>query len=173
MNGTFDPVTVDQLKGRVGSILLLWSRIERAVDADIEALGGATRRPGEGFAQRLAAWERLLDEADAGRRYETDFRAQVLARIRAVQDIRNRLCHGLLGVTADPSGHYGDAGLRTELNGEVRAYGRDALDRCLTVMAHLDRAIGAVSSVAREPVDARASALVAATRGNHMPDWDG
>ena len=51
-----------------------------------------------------------------------DLLKEVRTRLMMALELRNRISHGLIGITADPFGNRGDAHLETELNGEKRKH---------------------------------------------------
>lgn len=109
-----------EMKGALGSLLLLWSAVERAARAEVARLhGGVAPKSAHGIASVLNAWEAAI----VAMKPSEPFRVQLAATLRtALQEplnIRNGVCHGLIGISSAYDGK--PAVLTWELNGETRS----------------------------------------------------
>jgi|GEM_PF-2311313 hypothetical protein len=84
-------------------------------------------------------------------------------------ELRNRISHGLIGITADPFGNRGDAHLETELNGEKRKHTHSDLEHVMRILSHMVWAIGSLSDAARQKDPKKAENAYVGIRLNHLP----
>ena len=95
-----NPVTFVEMKASVGSILFLWSSIEREITKRVEELGdGKSRNGAHTLAQKIARWESLQASICAERSEHQDLLKEVRVRLMMALELRNRISHGLIGIT--------------------------------------------------------------------------
>jgi hypothetical protein len=165
-----EPVSFLEMKASVGSILFLWSSIERELAKRIEYLDdGSTKNGAHSVTQKIIRWEGLQSAACAERPEHQALLREVRERLTQALEIRNRIAHGLIGITADPFGHHGDARLETELNGEKRSLPHAELEHSMRVLSHLIWAIGSLSEAAIQKDLGRAEKTYAGIRLNTLP----
>ncbi len=165
-----EPVSFVEMKASIGSILFLWSSIERELAKRIETLENGTNKNGaHTFAQKIARWENLQAEVSAERPEHQSLLQEVRERLNRALDIRNRVAHGLIGITADPFGHHGDAHLETELNGEKRRHTHPELEQTMRILSHMVWAIGSLSEAAVQKDLRKAENAYVGIRLNHLP----
>ncbi len=165
-----NPVSFVEMKASVGSVLFLWSSIEREITKRIEELDdGKSRNGAHTLAQKIARWESLQAAVCAERPEHRDLLLEVRARLLMALELRNRITHGLIGITADPFGHHGDAHLETELNGEKRKHAHSDLEHVMRILSHVVWAIGGLSDAARQKDPRKAESVYVGIRLNHLP----
>ena len=165
-----EPVSFLEMKASVGSILFLWSSVERELAKCIEYLDdGSTKNGTHTVAQKITRWEGLQSAACAERPEHQALLREVRVHLTETLEIRNRIAHGLIGLTADPFGHHGDARLETELNGEKRSLSHTELEQSMRVLSHLIWAIGSLSEAAIQKDLRRAEKTYAGIRLNNLP----
>ena len=95
-----DVVTLDRMKGAIGSLLFLMSDIERDFSGDARA----TTEPGPGRAPRPLDSPPVLGPADKAeapdRPAQAELHRQVVAFIEEARAVRNLVCHALVGASA-------------------------------------------------------------------------
>ena len=165
-----NPVTFVEMKASVGSILFLWSSIEREITKRVEELGdGKSRNGAHTLAQKIARWESLQASVCAERPEHQDLLKEMRTRLMMALELRNRISHGLIGITADPFGNRGDAHLETELNGEKRKHTHSDLEHVMRILSHMVWAIGSLSDAARQKDPKKAENDYVGIRLNHLP----
>ena len=148
-------VTYDQAKGAVGSLLFLWSKIERTVRQELAAMhGGTLPKSAHGLASILNAWEARLVEARMTRPLQAALASEIRARLQRPLEIRNGVCHGLLGISAKFDGR--PAGIEWDLNGKRESITWEELQEIFAWLSKAPRAILIRSGVAAEPDDTKA-----------------
>lgn len=165
-----EPVTLQDMKASIGSILLLWSSVERELTQRIEALSdGQVKNGAHTISQKISRWKDLQAIACAERPEHKTLLTNVHERLTQALDIRNRIAHGLIGIAVDPFGHRGDAGLETEMNGEKRILRYGELEHLMRVLSHLKWAIVSLSDAAIQKDPRKAENAYAGMRLNHLP----
>ncbi len=165
-----EPVSALEMHASIGSILVLWSSIERELAKHIEALDdGSAKNGAYSIAQKIVRWEMLQSKACAERPEHQALLAEVRDRLKHALDIRNRIAHGVIGFTADPFGRHGDARFETEMNGEKRILTHAKMEHSKRVLSHLIWAIGSLSEAAIEKDPREAERAYTGIRINHLP----
>jgi hypothetical protein len=169
-DSAINPVSLVEMKASVGSILFLWSSIEREIIKRIDQLDDGTSKNGaHTLAQKIARWESLQAAVCTERPEHKAMLKEVRDRLMMALDLRNRLAHGLVGVTADPFGQAGDAHLETELNGEKRKHAHSELEQVMRVLTHMVWAIGSLSDATMQRDSRKAESAYVGIRLNHLP----
>ena len=151
-----DTVSFDQVKGSLGSLLFLWSRIERTARDEVAAMhGGKLPKSAHGLAAVLDAWEARLVEPRNERPLQAALASEVRARLKRPLEIRNGVCHGLFGISAEFNGR--PAEISWDLNGKRDRVLWDELQQVLIWLSRAPRAIGILSHAAAEPDDFKAA----------------
>lgn len=165
-----EPVSFLEMKASVGSILFLWSSVERELAKRIEYLDdGSTKNGAHTVAQKITRWEGLQSAACAERQEHQALLREVRKRLTQALEIRNRIAHGLIGITADPFGHHGDARLETEFNGAKHSLPHAELEHSMRVLSHLIWAIGSLSEAAMQKDLQKAEKTYEGIRLNNLP----
>ena len=148
-------VTYHQMQSALGSLLLIWSTIERTLRNELAAMhGGTLPKSAHGLASILNAWEAKLVEARMTRPLQAALASEIRARLQRPLEIRNGVCHGLLGISAKFDGR--PAGIEWDLNGKRESITCDELQEIFTWLSMAPRAILILSGVAAEPDDTKA-----------------
>ena len=148
-------VTYHQMQSALGSLLLIWSTIERTLRNELAAMhGGTLPKSAHGLASILNAWEARLVEARMTRPLQAALASEIRARLQRPLEIRNGVCHGLLGISAKFDGR--PAGIEWDLNGKRESITCDELQEIFTWLSMAPRAILILSGVAAEPDDTKA-----------------
>src|SRR5690606_9176721 len=94
-------VTYFQMQGTLGSLLLIWAELERTIRDEVSrAHGGILPKSAHGIAAALNAWEAAMTKDRQTRPFQALLASQVRAQLQRPLDIRNGVCHGLVGVSA-------------------------------------------------------------------------
>lgn len=155
------PVTLDQMKGAVGSLLFLWSQIERALGASIDALmdGGTTKRP-HGIAQNLDHWRTEIQNRTGRSGLADELCIRLTDDLCEALAARNLVCHGLIGYTARLTPLDEEACLTVELNGIARKLSWTELQKMLKWMSQASRLIGDLTISVLESDPSKSNALL-------------
>lgn len=88
--------------GALGSLLLLWSEIERSTREEVLFLneGGVAPKPGYGFAALLREWDKRVIAKHPSGSAPALLASALTGELRKAQKIRNALCHRLDGISA-------------------------------------------------------------------------
>ncbi|MBS3979849.1 MAG: hypothetical protein KGZ77_08680 [Rhodobacteraceae bacterium] len=90
-----NPVTFVEMKASVGSILFLWSSIEREITKRVEELGdGKSRNGAHTLAQKIARWESLQASICAERPEHQDLLNPAYSPNTRFQSARERVGDG-------------------------------------------------------------------------------
>jgi len=162
-------VSYVEMKASVGSLLFLWSSIERELTKRIEQLdNGKGRNEAHTLAQKIARWESLQATVCDERTEHQELLTEVRTRLMMALELRNRVAHGLVGIMADPFGNHGDAHLETELNGETRKHSHSDLEDVMRTLSHMVWAIGGLSDAAEQKDAQKAGRTYVGIRLNHL-----
>lgn len=165
-----NPVSLLEMKANIGSLLFLWSSVEREITKRIEQLEDETiKSTPHTFVQKIVRWESLQVAVCNERPEHRKLLTEVSVRLGVARELRNRIAHGLVGITADPFGNRGDAHLQTELNGETRQHAHSDLEHVIRILSHMVWAIGALSDAARQKDPRKAESAYVGIRLNHLP----
>lgn len=144
-------VALTQMQAALGSLLLLWSAIER------EALSRITRSDGEtekktliGASAILRAWKVSVTGRDLDGSFLNCLANSLCDQLQGPLAVRNGVCHGLVGVSA--SSHSVSAGLTWETAGERHRIDWDQLQ---IILHFLSRVPNAMSMIASQDHDSR------------------
>lgn len=110
--------TSAQISGSLGSLLLLWAAIEREARQEVAHVNdGILPRSAFGISAVLNAWEVAVVQQHPEQAFRALLASTLRSQLQEPLNIRNGLCHGLLGASAE---HHGKpAALMWEIN-EVR-----------------------------------------------------
>lgn len=97
-----DTITLDQMKAAVGTLLFLWSDIERSLHAAIETeLFNGKPSSVHQISKALRVWSERVAEAGEGRPLQTALCLQLYSSLKEALVVRNLVCHGLVGYSAE------------------------------------------------------------------------
>lgn len=154
-----EAVTFAQIKGSVASLLLVWAQIERtARDEVARAHGGAVPKSAHGLVAVLNAWEARMTEDRLARPYQAALASRLRALLQRPLEIRNGVCHGLVGIVSSCPGK--PATLSWDMNGNGQTVTWDEMQEVLRLLSRLPRAFSVISHAAAEPAPGRAASLL-------------
>lgn len=94
-------VSFEQIRGSLGSLLLQWSAIERAAREEVaRAHDGQLPKSAHGIAAVLNAWEAAVVARQDASPLRILLATTLRAQLQDPLDIRNGVCHGLVGLSA-------------------------------------------------------------------------
>lgn len=146
-------VTFNQMSGAIGSLILLWSRIERSARGDVARLLGDPPAGAHGIKAVIRTWESAVVKAQPAGTLCVLLAATLRSQLQEQLDIRNGICHGLIGIM----GSVGDAPaeLSWELNGLKRSISWEELQSSLQWLSKIRLAFSAISNPALDRLDCR------------------
>ncbi|WP_156022755.1 hypothetical protein [Thioclava dalianensis] len=115
-------VSFEQMKGAIGSLIFLWSQIERELAESLDALqikGSGSSKPAHGIARRLDLWSGQIQPRNGQRELASRLIDVLVSHLREALSARNLVCHGLIGITAKIHPQGNEAHLTVEL-GDIR-----------------------------------------------------
>ncbi len=164
------PVSFVEMNASVGSILFLWSSVERELAKQIDALDDGSKKNGaHTISQKIKRWVDLQSPASGERPEHGDLLREVRERLTRALEIRNQISHGLIGIRADRYEYNGEACLTTEFNGVKRTHPHAELEHSMRVLSQLVWAIRSLSYAAMQKDPRKAESTYAGIRLNHMP----
>ena len=132
------PVSFVEMNASVGSILFLWSSVERELAKQIDALDDGSKKNGaHTISQKIKRWVDLQSPASGERPEHGDLLREVRERLTRALEIRNQISHGLIGIRADRYEYNGEACLTTEFNGVKRTHPHAELEHSMRVLSQL------------------------------------
>ena len=147
-------VTYDMLSGSLGSLLLIWANIERCAREEVIRAHGGLPKPAYGIAALLDNWKSRVIAAQPATSLCPSLATLLRAELQAPLDIRNGLCHGLIGIY---SAHQDTpAKLHWELRETERSISWDELQASFAWLAKVPRALSIISNPSLERVGSRA-----------------
>lgn len=146
-------VTFNQMSGAIGSLILLWSRIERSARDDVVRLLGCLPSKAHGIKAVIGTWEGAVVEAQPPDTLRSLLAATLRLQLQGQLDIRNGICHGLIGIM----GSVGDspAALSWELNGSKHSISWEELQSSLGWLSKIPFAFSMISNPALDRLDCR------------------
>jgi len=138
-------VSFERISGSLGSLLLLWSAIERTARAEVaRAHGGQLPKSAHGIAAVLNAWEAAVIGAQDAPPLCTLLASTLRAQLQDALEVRNGVCHGLVGFSAADLNR--PATLTWELNGENRSITWDELQITFSWLSKVPHVIAMISN---------------------------
>jgi hypothetical protein len=132
-----------RISGSLGSLLLVWSRLEKAMREQITGAESALPAKLHGAGNVLRAWETMVSERHPNACLAPLLAKTVLRQLQEPLQARNGLCHGLIDIQAETE--QGPATLRWELNGETHSISWDELQAQFGWISRLTHAILLIS----------------------------
>lgn len=136
MPDTDQTITFDQMKGTIGSLLYLWSGIEKSLNVAIENLHGENvPRSVHGISRSIDVWSLAIKQTDQTSTLRADLCDRLVKMLKEALVIRNLVCHGLIGISArlhidDPEAH-----LKVQLGDDMRLLTWHQLDEMFSWMS--------------------------------------
>jgi hypothetical protein len=152
-----DAVTLNRMKGAVGSLLFLRSGIEWSLCLAIPTeLFRDAPKPVRGISRSLDVWSEQVGQAGAGRPLHKELCQRLVGHLRQALAVRNLVCHGLIGSSAEVPRRSQEAHLLVELGEDRRVIAWDELQTMFRWMSRSGWLIGSLTQAAMEK-DAAAS----------------
>jgi len=145
---------IEQIKASLGSLLLLWSRIERAARDEVALFyEGHLPKSAHGIAAVLNAWEATVTCRTDALPLSVLLASTLRAQLQDQLNIRNGVCHGVVGFSVA----HGDrpATLTWELNGERRSITLDELQATFSWLSKVPSAFSIISHSRSEGLGSR------------------
>ena len=149
-------VTFEQMRDSLGSLLLLWGAIERQVRTEVAGLhGGCFPKSAHGIAAVLNPWETALVATAPTGSLRSLLAARLRSQLQEPLDVRNGLCHGLIGISSAYDGK--PAVLAWEINNEKHSIAWDGLQ---ALFSWLSKVPSAISIISNSPTDGLGSRMI-------------
>jgi hypothetical protein len=142
-------VNFEQISGSLGSLLLLWAAIEREARKEVARLNdGILPRSAFGISSVLSAWEAAVVQQHLEQAFRALLASTLRSQLQEPLNIRNGLCHGLLGASAE---HHGKpAALMWEINEERRHITWDELQASFGWLSKVPDALSMICNSSAE-----------------------
>lgn len=151
-----DTITLDQMRGAVGSLLFLWSDIERSLQAVIQTeLFARDGPPVHQLSRALSLWSQRVMAASQGRPRQAQLCRRLTRLLSEALAVRNLVCHGLVGYYAQVSHGSQEAHLLVELDTDRRVLTWSELQGMFRWMSRSRWLIEALTGAAMERDAAR------------------
>lgn len=137
-------VTFDRMSGSIGSLLLVWSRIERCARDEVMRVSGSNPQNLHGVAAVLNAWEEMVAATQPAASLCPKLARALRVQLQKPIEIRNGICHGLIGISAAYDENPGT--LSWSLNGSACSISWDDLQELLAWLAKVPRTLSLVSN---------------------------
>jgi hypothetical protein len=158
-----ETVTFAQMNGAIGSLLRLWSDIERSLKVACQTLApDDTTKPPHGISKTLTVWSTRVITRSADRPLQAELCQRLVDMLREPLSIRNFVCHGLVGIHEQVSRDGQEAHLLVELNGEARTLRWRELQEMFQWMSQTKWLIDALTKAAIDNDGARAAKMLCA-----------
>jgi hypothetical protein len=161
-----DEVTLPEMRADIGTLIMVWCRVETSLAEAIGVLGGA---PTHGISRKIDTWLVLHQDASRDRPEVIGLVSEVSAILRAALDLRNHIAHGLrsFDVGLSPEPH-----LITDLNGAPRRITVAEIRRTFDQLGILLSVIPDLSRIRRDTDDGKARERCAWIRENRPRLFD-
>jgi hypothetical protein len=137
-------ITYDRISGSLGSLLLVWAAVEKSVRDEVTRFHGFLPARAHGIAAVLRTWESAVIEAQPATSLGSQLATTLRRQMQGPLDIRNGLCHGLVGISA--ANEMRPAALCWEINGEKHSICWEDLQDQLGWLSRLPRAVSLISN---------------------------
>lgn len=146
-------VTFSQMSGAIGSLLLIWSGIEKAARDEVIRFYGFLPPKAHGIKAVLRTWEGTVNEAQPAETLCSLLAATLRSQLEGPLNVRNGICHGLIGISAavDDS----PAQLRWEMNDQKHSVSWDDLQTSLRWLSKIRFAFSMISNPRLDRLDCR------------------
>ncbi|WP_146735130.1 hypothetical protein [Thioclava sp. F1Mire-8] len=164
-------VSFEQMKGAIGSLIFLWSQIERELAVSLDALqikGSGSSKPAHGIARKLDLWSGQIQPLDGQRELASRLTDVLAAHLREALSVRNLVCHGLIGITAKIHPEGNEAYLTVELGDISKSLTWTELQIMFGWMSRAHWLIRDLTTASLEPDHLRAENLLRGWQG--FPD---
>jgi hypothetical protein len=146
------PATIAEMKVAVGSLFMLWSRVEADLAKAIDDLSAPshTDKP-HGIGRSLATWKALHDAVSDCHPDHSKVVESLHTHLKEALSLRNSIAHGLDGYGVAESDGSSEAHFRCSLKGGPEVITLDQLRACLTQLSRGRTHIGRLTYAALRP----------------------
>lgn len=149
-----DEASYEKVSASLGSLLLLWARIEKSIRDELERrYDGCIPKSAFLISGAFKAWKDAMQAEQARGALIGRLALALHEQLQAPLAVRNGLCHGLRGVTSSGGGRH--PALTWELNGECRSASYQELQRSFQWLSKVPYAISAISSMNSDELGTR------------------
>jgi hypothetical protein len=147
-------VTFERLSGSLGSLLLVWARVEKSVRAEITLTHGSLPKAAHGIAAALDNWESDVTRVQPGTLLGPLLAKTLRRQLQTSLDVRNGLCHGLCAIS--PANGEKPAELVWEINDSKQSICWEALQMQLGWLSKIVHVFSIISNPQVERLGNRA-----------------
>ena len=163
-------VSFEQMKGAIGSLIFLWSQIERELSVSLDALQtDCSSKYPHGIGRRLELWSGQIQTRDERRERASILTEVLSAHLRECLSVRNLICHGLIGITAKIHPEDNDAHLTVELGDRSKSLTWAELQFMFRWMSRARWLIRDLTAASLEPDHQNAEKLLLGWQGFPYP----
>lgn len=147
-----ETVTFEQIKGTIGTMVWLWSDIERELRRSLHNLNkGKASKKAHGISRSLNIWsEHILSSAHASNELKK-LTYRITEYLEEALVVRNLMCHGLLAAYAKFHSCERDAYLHVELGDNHRDLTWTELQNMISWMSRVNYVVRDITYAATEP----------------------
>lgn len=148
-------ISYERISGALRSLLLVWASLEKAVRHEVVRAHGHLPPRAHGIAAAFRTWESSVAQSQPANSLGPLLAAALRSQLQMPLDVRNGLCHGLVGISA--ANENMQATLRWEMNDERHAISWDDLQEQLKWLSRLPQAVSVISRPSLERPGNRAT----------------
>jgi hypothetical protein len=145
----------DKINASPGSLLRVWGAVERAARDEVVRVHGSLPKGAHGIAAVLRTWERDVIAAHPPVSLCPVLATTLRSQLQRPLDIRNGVCHGLIGISADTDRYR--AALHWEINGKKQSMDWEDLQAMISWLSKLPRAFWIISNSSLGRLGSRAT----------------
>lgn len=146
-------MTFDRLSGSLGSLLLIWARIERAAREEVVRTHGSLPKSAHGIAALLKCWEDTVIASLPPTSLCPPLASRLRAELQGPLAIRNGLCHGLIGILTAQGEE--PAKLFWQINGKEHSISWQELQASFGWLSKIPRAFAIISNPSLKRIGSR------------------
>ena len=146
-------VTFEKISGSVGSLLLLWSAIERSAREEVISAHGCVPKSAHGIAAVLRVWEGTVNAGQPATSLRPQLAKTLRAKLQVFLDMRTGICHGLIAISA--AREHMPAALHWEINDEKHSITWEELQASLSWLSKIRSAFSIISNSSVEDLGSR------------------
>lgn len=132
------------MAGSIGSLLLVWAKIEQSARDEVVRAHGNLPKSAYGIAALLRNWESTVIEKQPATSLCPLLAKTLCVSLNHQLEIRNGVCHGLIGISATNEDITGE--LHWEINNESHSISWEDLQTSLSWLSKIHRAISIISN---------------------------
>lgn len=136
--------TYEQISQSLGSLLLVWARVEKSVRDEVVRVHDPLPKTIRGFATLLRTWEDDVIKSQPDTSLSPLLAKAVGKKLQRLREIRNGLCHGLVGISA--ASERAPAELHWETDDKKHSICLGELRQHLDWLSALPRAVSIISN---------------------------